>query len=100
MVDLIGRRLNQQPAYDKLLNTEVQMQVGNDLSKGVVTRQTIGPDGKLIGTYDEDPSKSTMVYEVEFNDGELREYSANTIAENMLNQVDQEPFCTTRNNRL
>jgi hypothetical protein len=94
MVDSTGKRLNQQPAYDKLLNTEVQIQVGNDLSKGVVTRQTKGPDGKLIGTYDEDPYKSAMVYEEEFHDGELHKYSASITAENMLTQVDHEPFST------
>ena len=95
IVDSTGKVINQQPAYDKMLNNEVQMQVGYDLTKGLVARRAIGPDGKTIGTYDDDPSKSTLMYEVEFQDGELREYSANIIAENMMNQIDEEPFATT-----
>ena len=95
IVDSTGKIINQQPAYDNMLNKEVQMQVGYDLTKGLVARRAIGPDGRTIGTYDDDPSKSTLMYEVEFQDGELKEYSANIIAENMLNQVDEEPFATT-----
>jgi hypothetical protein len=33
---------------------------------------------------------NSLVYEVEFPDGELREYAANILAENMLSQVDYE----------
>jgi Reverse transcriptase (RNA-dependent DNA polymerase) len=36
-----------------------------------------------------------MIYEVEFDDGDILEYSANAIAENMLNQIDSEGFSTT-----
>jgi hypothetical protein len=95
MVDSTGRLLNQQLVYDKLLNVEVQMKVGYGIYKGLVTGRAIGPDGQLIGSYDKDPSKTKMVNEVEFQDGEVNEYSANIIAENMLNQVDQEPFFIT-----
>ena len=35
---------------------------------------------------------SSIVYEVEFEDGHVKEYSANTIAENMLTQVDSDGF--------
>jgi hypothetical protein len=33
---------------------------------------------------------SSIVYEIEFPDGELKEYAANILAENMLSQVDYE----------
>ena len=36
-----------------------------------------------------------MTYEVEFVDGQIREYSTNVIAENMLSRVDSEGFSTT-----
>jgi hypothetical protein len=32
---------------------------------------------------------NSILYEVEFPDGELKEYAANILAENMLSQVDQ-----------
>eukprot|EP00957_Ditylum_brightwellii_P052706 3995477-Ditylum_brightwellii.AAC.1 len=38
---------------------------------------------------------NSTVYEVEFPDKEVKEYAANTIAENMLMQVDHEGFTTT-----
>ena len=38
---------------------------------------------------------NSVVYEVEFPDGQVKEYSANTIAENMLTQVDSDGFTTT-----
>ena len=45
-------------------------------------------DGNIIGTYDHDPMLNSMVYDVEFPDGEIKEYSANIIAQNMYAQVD------------
>ena len=41
------------------------------------------------------PAHNSMVYEVEFPDREVREYTANVIAENMLSQVDHEGYSTT-----
>ena len=35
---------------------------------------------------------NTITYDVEFPDGEIREYAANIIAENMLSQVDNEGY--------
>ena len=36
-----------------------------------------------------------MVYDLEFPDGTIKEYSANIIAENMLTQVDSDGFTMT-----
>ena len=36
-----------------------------------------------------------MIYEVEFPDGQLKEYAANVIAENMLTQVVSDGFSLT-----
>ena len=38
---------------------------------------------------------STVLYDIEFPDGQVREYAANVIAENMLTQVDSEGFTFT-----
>jgi hypothetical protein len=37
----------------------------------------------------------SIVYDVEFPDGTIREYSANLIAENMLTQVDSDGYSLT-----
>ena len=54
----------------------------------------MNPDGLESGVYDENPFLNSIVYDVEFPDGEVQEYSANLIAENMLSQVDSEGFQT------
>jgi hypothetical protein len=94
-VDAKGRLLNQMPAYDRILNSEVSLQVGEDMAVGKVTQRALGPDGTVAGTYDENPSLNTMIYEVEFPNGDVKEYAANIIAENMLTQVDTDGYSLT-----
>ena len=48
--------------------------------------------GQEIGTYNENPMIDTMKYEVEFQDGTIKEYAANVIADNIYAQVDHEGF--------
>ena len=91
-VDANGRLLDQQPAYDKLINSEVQLQQGESIAVGTVKRRALGPDGHVVGNYDDNPIMNSIVYEVEFPDGEVKEYAANVIAENVLSQVDSEGF--------
>lgn len=92
VVDIHGRLLDQQPAYDTIINAEVQLQLGDEFMTGKVKQRALGPDGKVVGTYDENPILNSIVYEVEFPDGQVREYSANVIAENMFAQVDDEGY--------
>lgn len=94
MVDSSGRLLNQQPAYDVLLNAEVFMQHGDEKALGKVMRRALGPDGKTTGTYDPNPYLNSVIYEVELPDGAIKEVSANLIAENILSQVDDDGFST------
>src|SRR5207253_2406090 len=60
-----------------------------------VVGRSIGPTGTTIGLYHNDPMFNTMVYDVVFDDGFIKEYSANIIAENMMNQVEDEGFAVT-----
>jgi hypothetical protein len=92
VVDNKGKLLNQQPAYDKLLNAEVALQLDEQTSIGKVTRRALNPDGHVVGSYDENPFLNSIVYEVEFPDGQVKEYAANVIAENMLSQVDADGY--------
>jgi hypothetical protein len=95
-VDGKGKLINQQPAWDKILLAEIAINkdtpAGPAVCKGTVKRRAIAPTGKTVGTYDRNPLMNTMVYEVEFEDGDTVEYSANSIAENMLRQIDSEGF--------
>jgi hypothetical protein len=94
-VDATGKLLNQQPAYDRILHSEVSLQLGEKMTTGKVTQRAVGPDGTTAGTYDSNPYLNSMIYEVEFPDGQVKEYAANVIAENMLTQVDEDGFSLT-----
>ena len=91
-VDANGLALNQLPAYERLLNAEVQLQHDDWVTTGKVKRQALGPDGNMAGKYDNNPMLNSIMYEVEFADGTVKEYGANIIAENILRQLDLEGF--------
>ena len=55
----------------------------------------LGPEGRIVGRYDDNPALNSIVYDVEFNNGTIKEYAANVIAENMFTQVDSEGFSVT-----
>ena len=65
------------------------------MATGKVNQRTIGPDGQVTGTYDNDPFLNSIIYDVEFPDGQVKEYTANIIAENMLTQGDSDGMSTT-----
>ena len=95
-VDNKGMALNQSPAYDRLLNSEVLLQLEDQgHATGIVKRRVTNESGNLSGRYDDNLYLNSLVYEVEFSDSYIREYSANVIAENILTQVDPEGFSKT-----
>ena len=94
--DANGKAFNQQPAYDKLLNSEVVCEIGDEKFIGTVKRQATGPDGKVSGSYNDNPYLNSIIYEVQLPDGQIKEYSANLIAENILGQVDDEGYSKSR----
>ena len=95
VVDIEGKLLCQQPAYDKIINAEVLLQNGDEVQTARVLQRSIGHNGKVAGKYDDNPSLNSMIYDLEFPDGTVKEYSANIIAENMLTQVDSDGFTMT-----
>jgi hypothetical protein len=90
ILDSTGKVLNQQLMWDKLINAEIILQQGDKVQLGKVKRRSIDDNEKTIGTYRDNPIMNSIVYEVEFPDGELREYATNILAEKMLSQVDYE----------
>ena len=48
IVDSTGKLINQQPAYDQIINAEVQLQLGEEMVTGKVLQKTIGPDGPEV----------------------------------------------------
>ena len=94
-VDSSRGLLNQLLAYDQLLNAEVQLLLDDEIAMGKVVHWVLGPEGIVVSKYDDNPILNSMTYEVEFVDGQVRDYSANVIAETMLSRVDSEGFSTT-----
>jgi Reverse transcriptase (RNA-dependent DNA polymerase) len=92
IVDSNNNLIEQQPVYDKLINAEVMLQQGEESVMCTVKQRTMGPDGCIHGTYDDNPYMNTIIYDVEFPDGQVKEYSANLIAENILSQVDMDGY--------
>ena len=87
--------LDQNPAYDLLIHSEVVLLHRDKLRNAKILRRSLDSTGRSVGTYHKNPILNTLVYDVEFPDGEVKEYSANIIAENLLSQVDDEGFTLT-----
>ena len=77
---------------DRWTHAEMNMTQGEAIQNAKVIGRATDQYGNVIGTYDDNPYSNTMMYDVEFTDGEIKEYSANVIAENMYAQVDAERF--------
>ena len=92
ILDSTGRILEQQPAFDKIINTEVMIQNGDEMAMGKVARPSLDADGRTTGTYHDNPFLNAITYDVEFPDGQVKEYGTNIIAENMLTQVDSDGY--------
>jgi hypothetical protein len=72
-----GKLLNQQPAYgDQIISAEVQLQLGDEVSAGQVKRRALSPDGTVVGNYHNNPIMNSIKYEVEFPDGQVKEFAA------------------------
>ena len=82
--------IDQQPAHNKMLNAEVNIQLDEKVVTGRVKWQVLGTEGKIVGRYYANLIMSSMIYEVEFPGVQVRDYAANATARNVLSQVDEE----------
>ena len=83
-----GQSVFESPISDRLIQAELYLPQGEHMASAKVIGRAKDSDGLPIGTYDDDPMLNSMVYNVEFPDGEVKESSANLIAQNMYSQVD------------
>ena len=83
-----------EPAYreshDKYIGAEVPLPHQGERKMGTVVGRKRDSVGNLIGVPSSNPITDSRVYNVEFPDGTLAEYSLNTIAENIYADTDQE----------
>ena len=69
-----------------LINADVLLPQGEAQLMAKVVRRSIDRDGNIIGDFEKTPSLHSLVYDVEFTDGTVKQYAANFIAENILSQ--------------
>ena len=87
--------LDQNPAYDLLIHSEVVLPHRDKLRNAKILCRLLDPTGWSVGTYHKNPILNTLLYDVEFPDREVKEYSANVIAEKLISQADDEGFTLT-----
>jgi hypothetical protein len=73
---------------DNYLHAEVLLPRGDTTQTGRVIGRKRDAFGNPVGIENPNPILDTRVYQVEFPDGDISEYSANVIAENMWSQCD------------
>ena len=66
------RFLNRRPVYDYIINSELQLQLDDEVATGQVSRRALVPDDTTVGTYTDNPVLNLIVYEVEFLDVKLK----------------------------
>ena len=65
----------EKPITDRFIHAEVHLPQGERTQTAKVIGRTKDVDGNTIGTFNEHPLHNSMVYDVEFPDGEVKEYS-------------------------
>jgi len=77
-------------AYDEYLSAQVVLPRGDNMVRGEVVRRRRDSNGRPIGKRNLNPILDTREYEVLFPDGSTQAYMANSIAESLYSQVDEE----------
>lgn len=89
--DVNGVPISDKSLTDLMIGIEVALPHGEEKQKLCrVLRRSVDNEGKTTGVYDENPQLNTMIYDVMFEDGKIQKYAANIIAQNVLEQVDNE----------
>ena len=90
LVDSKGKSIFEKPITDQCINAKLNLPQGKEMKNTKVIGRTKDSNGEVVGTYNENPFLNTIIYDVEFPDGEIKEYGANVITENMYSQVDSD----------
>lgn len=92
IADEFGKPVSDTSFTDLLIGAEVLLPQGEtadgNFAAGKIIRQSVDEHGVARGKHDDNPLFSTRAYEVLFEDGSVREYAANVIAENVLSMAD------------
>ena len=73
-----------------MITSEVVLPQGESENLARNIRGSVDKDRNFIRNYNENPILNTGIYDVDFQDGVIKTYSANVIAQNIFNQVDND----------
>ena len=76
-VDAAGKPMLQQSFTDTLINVDVLLPKGDGDALAKVMQRSIDANGKVIGSFNENPLLNTLLYDCELEDGLTKEYTAN-----------------------
>ncbi len=76
--------------FDRYISAEVLLPRGDNMVLGKVINCKRDADDNPIGTAHSNPIFDTRLYQVQFPEGQVEEYSANVIAQNLYSQLDSE----------
>ena len=77
-------------SFDEYLSARIILPKGDKYEKATVVRRKRDIHGNPMGKSDTNPKMDTRMYEVQFSDGTVQEYTVNLIAESIYSQVDSE----------
>jgi hypothetical protein len=95
LVDAAGQPIMMHSLTDALINAEVLLSKDDATAIARVVRRAVDSNGKVIGNWNANPVLNTLVYECEFDDGTIKEYSANLIASNIYEEGDADGYSKT-----
>ena len=87
-VESSGRPIFKNSLSDTLINAEVLLPQGEDLVSAKVKCHHVNNDGQVTGKYSKNPTLNSIIYDVAFPDGAVKQYAANTITEALYSTVD------------
>ena len=84
--------LNQQLAYDNLINSKIIFQSNSALEKGKVVVISMIPEGFIVGSCDENPKLNSIAHDFKFSDSQVKGFLYSLIDDNTLTRVDSDGF--------
>ena len=85
-----GATFFEKPITDQWIHAERNLYQEEMLHKEKFIGRTTNGNGDAPGSCDPNTFLNTLTYDVEFSNGEIKEYLANVIAENVCSQVDED----------
>ena len=73
---------------DTLINSEVLLPQGEELVEATVKGRHVNEIGQVLGRYHPNPTLNSIVYDVAFPDGAIKQCAANTIADALYSTIN------------